>query len=227
MRKSAAVAALACAMMLAATSSFAQLKYFEDGQSGFTAATGLNGGEDFQGYDIGFVYTAGGRLDLGLAFGQVSLDDAVLGTNGAAMAVTPSLTFGLVRPTPEFSVGVEFSVAVESGFFTSDVLDLTGQDLTKRSLRGLLAVNTWEQYSPSLTVYPEMFVGYSDADTKLDGRSSDQVESDISDLVFGGSFSARFNDKVLVTASYTSIDFEGAWGLAVGYVASPSQVQER
>lgn len=227
MRKPAAMAVLACAMMLAAAPAQAQLMYYEDGQSGLSAAGGVSDGVDSWSYRAGFVFTAGGRLDLGLAFEQAQLDDEVIGPDGSSIGFIPSMTFGLVRPSPRLNLGVEFSVALKTGDYSSDYLKQAKQDLTSQALTGLLSFHTRKTFSPSLALYPELYVGYLDADMKLDDRSSYLVESDISELVLGGGLHVRLNDKVRISATYTSIDGDDTWGLTAGYLAPQSADPER
>jgi hypothetical protein len=213
-----ATTALCLAMLLAATTASAQMKFMNDGQSGFGLGAAYLDGEDFSGFGGTASYTVRGSWDLGLDVSWLSLDEETNGTNASATAVTPWFALGLVRPKEASKFGAELKVGYEMDSYSSDVFDELGVDFSSSALIGAASLYMRLESSPTMLIYPEVSLGYMTGTVTFEDADGTEEESDIDEVVYGASVSFLFNQKVRVTPAFMSVDDNSTWMLTVGLV---------
>lgn len=205
---------------LVAAPAMAQMKFLDEGRSGFGLGVGLSSADGISGLGGGVVYTAAGRFDLGFNVTRLSLDDDLIGNDGSAVTLTPTITMGLVRPAGEQRLGLELGAAYETTTYDSDGLDALGWDMSSSGLTGMLSLYMRAVASPSLVMFPELSVGYVTGSMEIEDSFGDSVDEDVSEAVFGAGVSLFFNDRVRLTPSFMSIDGETTWGVTLGIVTA-------
>lgn len=212
------ITALLVAAVMAAAPALAQMRFLEEGGSGFGLGAGISSGDGMTGLGGGFVYTASGKFDLGINVNRLSFDDDVIGNDGSALGFTPFLALGLVRPEGDQKLGLELGASWEKASYDSDGLDALEWDMSSTGLTGTLSMYMRADVSPSLVMFPEVSVGYITGNVEIEDSFGDSVDDDISEAIFGAAVSFFFNDRVRLTPSLVSIDGETTWGVTLGVV---------
>lgn len=216
MKKTLTVAVLGLALLLAATTASAQMKYLNDGQSGFGLGAGYLLGEDFSGFGATADYTVRSSWDLGLNVNWLSLDEDTNGTDASATTVTPWFALGLIRPKEASKLGAELQVAYEMDSYSGDVLDELGADKSSDALIGAVSLYLRLESSPTMLVYPEVSLGYMAGSLNVEDSDGVEYETDIEEVVYGASVGVLFNQKVRVTPSFMWVDDNSTWALTLG-----------
>jgi hypothetical protein len=210
--------ALFLAVVLAATTASAEMKFMNDGQSGFGLGAAYVDGEDYSGFGGTANYTVRGSWDLGLDVSWLSLDEETNGTNASATAVTPWFALGLVRPKEASKFGAELKVGYEMDSFSSDVFDELDMDMSGSALIGAASLYMRLESSPTMLIYPEVSLGYMTGTLTIEEPDGTETESDLDEVVYGASVSFLFNQKVRVTPAFMSVDDNSTWALTLGLV---------
>lgn len=216
MKRSCTALALTLALLLAATTASAQMKFLADGQSGFGLGAGYLVGEHFTGFGATADYVVHGSWDLGLNANWLSLDEESNGTNASATTVMPWLAIGLLRPKEASKFGAELQVGYQMDGYDSDALDELNWDMSSNALVGGVSVYMRLESSPTMTIYPEANLGYMTGSLKIEDSDGDTAEEDIEEVMYGASVSVLFNQKVRLTPSFMSVDGNSTWTLVLG-----------
>ena len=219
MKKLFPASALAVTLLLAAGTASAQMKFMNDGQSGFGLGIGYLVGENFNGFGGSASYTVRSSWDLGVNVNRLALDDNLTsGTDASATTVTPWFALGLVRPKEASKLGAELQVGYEMDSYSSDALDELQRDMSSNALIGAVSLYMRLDSSPTLTIYPEVNIGYMTGSLDFKDAAGKETNEDIEDAVFGASVSMLFNQKVRLTPSFMSVDGNSTWTMVLGLV---------
>jgi len=210
--------ALCLAMLLAATTASAQMKFMNDGQSGIGLGASYLDGDGFSGFGGTASYTVRGSWDLGLDVNWLSLDEETSGSNAKATAVTPWFALGLIRPKEASKFGAELKVGYEMDSYSSDVFDELDVDMSGSALIGAASLYMRLEGSPTMLIYPEVSLGYMTGTMTFEEADGTETDTDLDEVVYGASVSFLFNQKVRVTPAFMSVDDNNTWMLTVGLV---------
>ncbi len=174
--------------------------YFQKGVSGFEFDAAFFSNDDLSGIGGGFGYSVSGIFDFGLSVSRVSLDDKLAGEDMHATAVSPYVTFHVIKQDSiRFPISVSISGAYERDSYSSDALDLLDWELKGDYFAFGFSIFKNVSTSPAMTIQPRGSFSYVTGSTEISDKYGNSESESNNTTSFGIGVSLLFKTSPTTT----------------------------
>jgi hypothetical protein len=200
----------------------AQSQYTPDKKSSVGVSGGFSFNDDATSLDLGIGFSILGRGDLGLGYSKLNFKDKLMGEEISASLLGFSGSVFPLKQSSSIPVSLAITGALGFSYYSSDVLDYLGWDMTATLASFGLDLYHRIDISNSFALMPSLGFSYTHTKLTIEDSYGDSVEDTDSQIGFGVGLGFLFpvtrSGIIILRPSLFLAEESTTFGIALGFV---------